>query len=647
MIFFDKTMKFVVPAVSALVCSAVLAACGSDSSIKAPEEQSFNTFDDLPNCTKNREGETAFVEEDGLRYVCQEKKWTEMPDTLTEYNTEDDLPSCGSKANGVKAYVKEVKTIFVCSDKSWNPYAVVYDTEDDLPNCTKKRDGEIAKLKDEDSFVICKEGAWAEHQEETKKGNEGVSSASGSKEEDPTDTSSESGSKGENSSSSEFQWEEGGEISSASKTVKFEEGVLWKPSYGERVRGFNSDADEKTFWDDPTTNDWWHIYSDAGSSGKSTGSIEVGSDYATIKTAMVYANWTKGESGMNVANPSPYVSTSFNFAPKGYVDISGEKGVCIVYTSERDIRIEFVSKGKTSDTYDYWDVWAPASQTKKTARLKFANLPATWWQENASTLSQALKQMAAMAIVSPYRNQTHCYEVDPSNCNTVTEKNTIKLYMIGEYEKCPENDDIELGGKVVEFEKDILWEPGYGEKARTFFGDVDEYNFYTGDPSGWWYTYTDKESGGESVSEISYQASYLQAKLTNKDAGLGWADAAFGFELTNGYDVNGFVDLTVSFGKGICLEYSSGYDFDFKLHSNIIADQFWYRIPASAARTVIDIDFNDYTDYDWQENEGSLKNMLKKASSFHFEFAPRHTDGYEYKTNTVKLYKLGKYGACK
>ena len=175
---------------------------------------------------------------------------------------------------------------------------------------------------------------------------------------------------------------------------------------------------------------------------------------------------------------------------------------------------------------------------------------------------------------------------------------------------------------------------------------MDEYNFYTGDPSGWWYTYTDKESGGESVSEISYQASYLQAKLTNKDAGLGWADAAFGFELTNGYDVNGFVDLTVSFGKGICLEYSSGYDFDFKLHSNIIADQFWYRIPASAARTVIDIDFNDYTDYDWQENEGSLKNMLKKASSFHFEFAPRHTDGYEYKTNTVKLYKLGKYGAC-
>ena len=87
------------PAVSALVCSAVLAACGSDSSTKAPEEQSFNTFDDLPSCTKNREGETAFVEEEGLRYICQEKKWTEMPDTLAEYDTEDDQDAAHCKAD--------------------------------------------------------------------------------------------------------------------------------------------------------------------------------------------------------------------------------------------------------------------------------------------------------------------------------------------------------------------------------------------------------------------------------------------------------------------------------------------------------------------------------------------------------------------
>jgi hypothetical protein len=61
---------------------------------------------------------------------------------------------------------------------------------------------------------------------------------------------------------------------------------------------------------------------------------------------------------------------------------------------------------------------------------------------------------------------------------------------------------------------------------------------------------------------------------------------------------------------------------------------------------VIDIEFENYTDYDWQTNEGSLNSLLQKASSFHFEFAPRHVEGYKYKTNTIKVYKVGKYGSC-
>ena len=251
----EKIWKLNVTALSFVIAGG-LVACGDDSGTKSDSAETLvaGTFEDLPNCTKNREGETAFVEEEGLRYICQEKKWTEMPDTLAEYDSEDDLPNCGSKVDGVKAYVKEDKTIYVCSDKSWNPYAVVYDTEEDLPNCTKKKDGEIAKLKDEDSFVICKDGAWTKYQEEETKDNEGDSSASGTKEQESTGGSSDSG-KGE-SSSSEFQWDEGdpsGDVSSSSakkKLVEFEEGVLWKPSYGPRVHVFNDGLDEYNFHSD-------------------------------------------------------------------------------------------------------------------------------------------------------------------------------------------------------------------------------------------------------------------------------------------------------------------------------------------------------------------------------------------------------------
>ena len=126
---------------------------------------------------------------------------------------------------------------------------------------------------------------------------------------------------------------------------------------------------------------------------------------------------------------------------------------------------------------------------------------------------------------------------------------------------------------------------------------------------------------------------------------MGYAYAAFGFELTHGADAGGFVDLTTNFGKGICMEYSAVYDFDFKIHSNVSSDQFWYLVPASVTKNVINIDFkNDVYDYDWQENAGTINDMLKKASSFHFEFAPRHAG--EYTTNIIKLYKIGKYGSC-
>ena len=633
-----KGTVFSMMAASALM----LAACNDDgASARKPETAAaVDTFDDLPNCSKNREGETVDVTDDGLTYACQGGKWVEYEKPVQSYASEDDLPSCGKKNDGENAVVGQA--LFVCADRKWSEVATIYKTEDDLPNCTAKREGDAAFVEEMGKIQVCTDGEWR---------------GSGA---EASDTGSSSPVKDKpKSSSSTFTWDEDAGSSSSAKNdskssssakakqVTFEEGVLWKPSYGKRVRGFSSDADEYTFLDDSTTNDWWRTGTDADNLGKSTASITIGSEYATIKTTLVYGDWMKGENGMNIASPEPYAMAAFNLAPKGYADISKQEGMCVVYSSQHDFRLEFVSKGSSSNTYDYWDVWVPGSSSKRTANLKFSNLPATWWQTNSTTLSKALTQIASMQIESPYRNTVHCFEANPSKCKEQTFTNNIRIYMIGEYGKCPKNNDVELGVKAVEFEDGVMWKPSYGKKARTYFGDVDEYSFYTDDPSGWWYTYTDSASGGESVAQISYQANYLQAKLTNVDADMGWADAAFGFELTYGYTDKGFVDLTTSFGKGICLEYSSGYDFDFKIHSNVISNQFWYLIPASATKSVINIDFkNDIHDYDWQENEGTINNMLMKASSFQFEFAPRHVDGYEYKTNTVKLYKIGKYGSC-
>ena len=604
---------------------AVFSGCGSDSDSSAKEQEpiSVDSYDDLPNCTKTREGEIAETAE-GIKYTCTNGTWKS-----NGYASEEDLPNCTSKNEGKSAQVD--KDTYVCSDQTWTLIEDTYETEDDLPKCSSKTKGKTAYISDTEAIVKCSGSLW-ENMSPAGENSDDESSSSKNTKDESSESKSSSSSKDESSSSSKVA-----SSSSKAKEVEFEDGVLWKPSYGGRVRTFNSDADEYTFLDDETTNDWWHTFTDKDNLGSSTVSITFGSEYATIKTSLVYNDWMKGENGLNIASPEPYASAAFNFAAQGFDDISKEEGICMVYSAQEDFRLEFVSKASVANSYDYWDVWVPASSTKKTAKLKFSDLPATWWQTNSTTLSKALTQMAAMSIESPYLNAVHCFEANPNDCGKITKINNIKVYMIGEYDACPDNNTVELGQKAVEFEEGVMWEPSYGEKARSFFGDVNEYNFYSGDPSGWWYTYTDEESGGASVAQMSYQATYLQAKFTNENAGLGWAAAGLGFNLSSGP-----VDLTTSFGSGICLEYVSGYDFDFKVVGP--NDTYWYLVPASASKNIININFTNYTDYTWQEHIGTLNNFLKNASAFQFEFASRHAD-YGV-TNTIKIYKFGKYGSC-
>ena len=622
------------------VIAGSFVACGDDSGTKTQASEgalSAETFGDLPNCAKSREGETAVVEEDGLTYVCKSGKWEEYEEPLPSYESEDDLPSCGKKNDGDSALVDG--EIFVCSDRQWT---VTADESSDEKSSASKDD------KKSSSSVFC----WDDD-------CSGLNASSSSKEE--SSNGSDVGSSTDSSSSNEFDGKNSSssvaEESSSSvkqKVVEFEDGVLWKPGYGDRVHTFDDGLDEYNFLEDTTRVGTWFTDSDRNhDDGSSTASITYGDNYMTIKHNLVYDNWVK-EDGRIHALPEPYAMAAFFWGARGASDLSGQTGICLVYTADKEFRLDMQSKGSP---YDYWDAPILASSAKRTANIKFKNLPATWWQENSTTITKALSQMYTLSLETPYYNKVHCYESKVSDCERQTYANTIKLYMIGEYGKCPDYNTYEVGGKQVNFVDDnLLWVPSYTSEdgtgtVRTYFGDVDEYNFYTGDLSGWFFTYDDKNEGGTSSAAMSVKDDYLLATLKLV---YNWsADSE-----------NGNADLT-QLGTGICLEYTATRNFDVKLELNKNGDGRWvHTLAASSSRKVVNLKFNDtdFSQYDWQPEYGSavFSDDIKKVIGLHFEYMSSQANSditwcteanasdcdSEIITNTVKLYKLGKYGTC-
>jgi len=672
MVYFNKMTKVAVPAIFALGCFAVLAACGSDSSADSSpktstEELSFETFDDLPNCTKNSEGKTAFIEEDGQQYVCQDGEWKEESEVVAEY-----------------------------------------ETEDDLPNCSKNREKEVVKLKDTDSFMVCKGGAWVEYVEEEddesdSTSNEKESSSSSDDGKKDESSSSDDGKKDESSSSdksvgsssSEFQWEddcadsgEGCQSSSSEKSssstkkkeVEFEEGVLWKPSYGNRVHVFGDSLNEYNFHSDESRTGKWFLNTDRTGDvpGVSTADTTYGKNYMTITHNLAYQNWTRKD-GVISPDPNPYAQALIYFSPKNTTaDLSAYKGICLEYSSTKEFRLEFQSQGDGED--DFWDVWVPGGE--HTVNLEFKNIPVAFWRSsNSVSIGQALKKMILMNIESPYIDNTQCYATNSNDCEDKTVTNTIKLYKIGEYGKCS-GEAVELGKKRVVFEENVLWKSSYENKVRTFFGAVDEYNFMTDDVSGWWFTYSDTSSttdNGQSTVRKTLKSSggYLEINLSLvydrwKMNGTNivpspYPYAAFGFNWTSANE-DGFADLSL-LGEGLCLDYTAEKGFDMILYVYQDQDRWQTTIPASSVRKVINVKFGDAADmgdffrYDWQSGTGlPFETIVKQVTGLHFEMNGQHAGSYvdwcteddldaglcekQTVTNTIKLYKLGKYGAC-
>ena len=645
-----------------LMSSILIMACGNDKSPSAAKTaengNAVETYDDLLNCSKNRDGVTVVVRELGKSYTCLGGTWSEA---APSYKSEDDLPICSSTREGEIAYVEKISVFVTCVGTRW------------ISNSEKKDDSEKENSSSSSGSVASSESL---------DGSESMKQTSSSSifcwDDECSGLISSSSVKDENIDGSVSSEESNSSIAKI-KQVEFEDGILWKPNYGKRVRTFAGDADEYTFLNDSTGTGWWVTNGDKNSYGKSTVVHTYGESYATFKHDLVYQNWSN-ESGTNKPSPNPYAQSSFLFGKKGawFQDISAHEGLCFVYTADKEFRIELQSRGK-SDSYeddDYWNVWVPPSSTKKTANLKFSSLPKAWWRsENATSLAKALTEMRGLAIQSPYMDRVHCYEEDVTNCDDVTYTNNIKLYMVGEYGKCPDYDSYELGKKQVEFEDGVLWKSSYGYgKVRTFFGDVDEYNFKSafdiGDGSGWWYTYSDSSSAGKgkSTAVLANGDGYLKANLKlvyqwKKDAEgkvvpNPYPYAAFGFDwLADGNP--GAVNLN-ELDSGLCLTYSATRNFDIALYSYRSIDVIHYSVAASETKKTINVKFNDFKEYSWNDNVLSLENALKRIQNFHILYMNDHvgddfvqckeTDpsdcGSQTYTNEVKIYKLGKYGMC-
>ncbi len=215
------------------VAMVVLAACGGDSSSKAEEydtdEIVAESVDDLPNCTKKREGEKARTD-DG-NYVCTDGVWKAEAEEIPSYETEEDVPACTKKKEGSLVYVEDTKDTLICESGEWKNVddsdddettedessssdeetddesssseqgqpecELTVATEEELPICTMKRDGITACIDDIGEVVVCESGMWS-----IKTSSSSSEEESSSSEEQESSSSEGSSSSGEEESSS-------------------------------------------------------------------------------------------------------------------------------------------------------------------------------------------------------------------------------------------------------------------------------------------------------------------------------------------------------------------------------------------------------------------------------------------------------------
>ena len=250
--------------------SSLLAACGDDSGSNSTTEVSnvdlqVEEFDELPNCSKNRNGDIAEVLGERKAYVCDNGRWEVDHDILDSVKTEDDLFVCQSKNEGDSVWVTDESAIFVCSDRKWEKREIESSADSDskenesssskktassssekaVSSSTKKAESSSAskisssssKKDAASSSSVTKTSSSSSASKPSSSSKKAVSSSSSSKVvEKSSDSKSSSSKKVESSSSAAPILTGGGTCAPTKSVVEQGETVVWKYTVGGNVK---------------------------------------------------------------------------------------------------------------------------------------------------------------------------------------------------------------------------------------------------------------------------------------------------------------------------------------------------------------------------------------------------------------------------
>ncbi|MBP5439512.1 MAG: hypothetical protein J6Y14_01190 [Fibrobacter sp.] len=126
-------IRYAISAIIFAMGNIALVACGGDSKSSSPESsRNVSTIYDLGACTKDRDGDTLFVKDKSIDYLCVGGNWiditTQNVDTTTsespnvepkEVETIYELGACNEKREGVRILVVESGMGYVCRSEQW------------------------------------------------------------------------------------------------------------------------------------------------------------------------------------------------------------------------------------------------------------------------------------------------------------------------------------------------------------------------------------------------------------------------------------------------------------------------------------------------------------------------------------------------
>ena len=247
-------------------------------------------------------------------------------------------------------------------------------------------------------------------------------------------------------------------------------------------------------------------------------------------------------------------------------------------------------------------------------------------------------------------------------------------------DKAKSSSSAKADDKSVTFKDDVIWDPSYGSRARTFFNTVGEDNFLedtekTGDSSGWWFKYLDDDNNGTSSAigkftttsldltiTLNYKGWHLEGSGTSAYlAPNPYPYAGFGFS----WSPNGEAEtVDLSDWEGICMIYEASDAFEVSLQAEGDGGFSWY-YPASMSTSTktINIDFASLTRSIYADENFPKTTALTKVTSLQIKYTndESHADqdcDRRYNTasecnsygitanNTIKIYRIGKYGTC-